>query len=272
VSGPLVEIKKRGGKMELTITKDRKDLERLEGVIQKNIGAFYEVGRALMEIRDRELYLLKNGGGFQTFEAYCKGAWDMSRRHAYRLMDSCSVIQAIKCDQLDTSPATESQTRPLSKLGPQQQREAWAKAVETAPEGKVTAAHVYKIVKEMTEPAPPPAPKAPPKLTPTIPEHAVYFATIAISQLERISDDDPTKDKALRKVITKAVSMLPEQEKPKSRKAIIERKVLDPEFKEAFDLIFVAIKNQIAMKWRIMSKEAALEYVNILKDVLEIQK
>lgn len=185
--------------MELTITKDKQELERLEGVIQKNIGAFYEVGRALMQIRDRELYLLKNGGGFQTFEAYCKGVWDMSRRHAYRLMESCGVIETVKCDQLVT-PTTESQTRPLSKLEPQQQREAWAKAVETAPEGKVTAAHVYKIVKEMTEPVAPPAPKAAPKLTPTIPEHAIYFATIAISQLERISDDDPTRDKALRMV------------------------------------------------------------------------
>jgi len=37
---------------------------------------------------------------------------------------------------------TEYQIRPLSKLEPAQQREAWQKAVATAPEGKVTAAHV----------------------------------------------------------------------------------------------------------------------------------
>jgi hypothetical protein len=39
------------------------------------------------------------------------------------------------------------------------------------------------------------------KLQPTIPEHAVYFAQIAISQLERISDDDPTRGKALIMVV-----------------------------------------------------------------------
>lgn len=60
----------------------------------------------------------------------------MSKMHAYRLMDSCKVIEVLKSNQLVT-PVTEYQTRPLSKLEPDQQREAWQKAVETAPEGKV---------------------------------------------------------------------------------------------------------------------------------------
>lgn len=49
-------------------------------------------------------------------------------------------------------PETERQTRPLVKLEPEQQCEAWQKAVETAPEVKVTAAPVSKVVKEMTDP------------------------------------------------------------------------------------------------------------------------
>jgi len=32
---------------------DKIGLERLEGIIQKNIGAFYDTGRALMEIKSR---------------------------------------------------------------------------------------------------------------------------------------------------------------------------------------------------------------------------
>ena len=44
----------------------------------------------------------------------------------------------------------ERQIRPLARLEPEQQRTAWQKAVETAPEGKVTAAHVSKVVKEIT--------------------------------------------------------------------------------------------------------------------------
>jgi hypothetical protein len=180
--------------MEAVIARNTEDLERLEGIIKTNIGAFYEVGRALMEIRDKGLY--KDVLGFDTFEAYCKERWDMSKRHAYRLMDSFKVIDTVKSDQLVT-PQTESQARPLARLEPDQQREAWKQAVETAPEGKVTAAHVYKIVRDMTEPVTKPEK---PKPEPHIPEHAVYFAQIAISQLERISADDPTREKAINMV------------------------------------------------------------------------
>lgn len=182
--------------MELAIVRNREELAKLEEVIQRNIGAFYEVGRALMEIRDKGLY--KDVLGFDTFEAYCKERWDMSKMHAYRLMDSFKVVEAVKSNQLVT-PQTESQTRPLARLEPDQQRIAWKQAVETAPEGKVTAAHVYKIVKGMTEPEETKK-KAPVELKPHIPEHGIYLAQIAISQLERISADDPTREKAFNMV------------------------------------------------------------------------
>lgn len=42
-------------------------------------------------------------------------------------------------------PATETQARPLAILEPEIQREVWAKSVETAPNGKVTAAHVQPV-------------------------------------------------------------------------------------------------------------------------------
>ena len=58
--------------MENVITKNKTRLEHLEGVINRNLQSFYEVGRALMEIRDNELYKVKNGGGYGTFEAYCQ--------------------------------------------------------------------------------------------------------------------------------------------------------------------------------------------------------
>jgi len=178
--------------MENAITKNTVELEQLETVIKQNIGAFYEVGRALMEIRDKGLY--RDVLGYETFEAYCKARWDFARRTAYQFIDSVKVIENVRnCAQ---TPANEYQTRPLARLEPDQQREAWQKAVATAPEGKVTAAHVSKVVKEITGEQP----KQKPEPKPTIPEHAVYFATIAISQLERISDDDPTRGKALNMV------------------------------------------------------------------------
>ena len=39
--------------MEITIIKDKQDLERLEGIIEKGMQTFYEVGKALTEIKTR---------------------------------------------------------------------------------------------------------------------------------------------------------------------------------------------------------------------------
>jgi hypothetical protein len=136
--------------MELIITKDKADLERLEGIIHKNLQSFYEVGRALMEIRDKELYKIKNGGEYGTFEAYCRAVWDFTRIRAYQLIESVAVRENL-LTQVNIEPKSEKQIRPLVKLKADQQREAWQKAVDTAPDGKVTASHVYKIVKEMSE-------------------------------------------------------------------------------------------------------------------------
>jgi len=111
-------------------------------------------------------------------------------------MDDVSSIDDIP------KPANQLQTRPLEKLSSEKRCEAWQKAVETAPEGKVTAAYVYKIVKEMTGPAQLKTPVGgSPPLQPHIPEYAMQLAKIAISQLERINDDDPTKEKALKMVL-----------------------------------------------------------------------
>ena len=134
--------------MELAITKNTQRLKELENVITRNLQSFYEVGRALMEIRDNELYKIKNGGGYGTFEAYCQDTWNLSRPRAYQLIESAKVKNNLST--VVDIPKTESQTRPLSKLQPQQQKEAWQKAVDTAPEGKITASHVEKIVNEVT--------------------------------------------------------------------------------------------------------------------------
>lgn len=134
--------------MELAITKNAQRLSELENIINRNLQSFYEVGRSLMEIRDNELYKIKNGGVYDTFEAYCKDVWSMTDRYARNLISSTKVINNVRTGTI--VPLTESQTRPLARLEPDQQREAWQKAVDTAPGGKVTAAHVANVVKEVT--------------------------------------------------------------------------------------------------------------------------
>jgi len=129
-----------------TIVDLKQDLESLEGIIRVNLKAFYEVGRALLEIRDRKLYC--DVKGYATFEEYCRAEWDFTGRYARNLMASTRVIENIGSGTI--VPLTESQARPLAKLQPDQQREVWQQAVETAPEGKVTARHVAKVVSEVT--------------------------------------------------------------------------------------------------------------------------
>jgi len=172
--------------MEIAIVKQ--DLETLEGVIKKNLAAFYEVGRALMEIRDRRLY--KEVKGYKTFEEYCRVEWDFSKTHANRLIESTKTIEVLTPIGVK-APTTESQTRPLTQLEPEQQVEAWEEAVETAPDGKVTAAHVTRVVEKVK-----PDSNYQHRAT-----GALQFATIAISQLERIKDSDPQKEEAFDRVL-----------------------------------------------------------------------
>lgn len=122
-------------------------LKDLKEVIEKNLKSFYEVDSALTKIRNKKLYLHKKGGAYQTFEAYCKEVWDFQRAHAYRFIDAAKVIENVS-ESETKKPVNLEQTRPLFQLkdNPEQQRIAWAKAVETAPGGKITAAHVAKVV------------------------------------------------------------------------------------------------------------------------------
>jgi hypothetical protein len=48
-------------------------------------------------------------------------------------------------------PANERQARPLTELEPEAQRLAWEVVIETAPQGKVTAAHVKSVVTVLKE-------------------------------------------------------------------------------------------------------------------------
>lgn len=133
--------------MELAIN-GRGRLDELELVINKNMRAFYEIGTALKEIRDSRLY--KNVLGYDTFEDYCRERWDMSRIHGHRLIESSQVYDNL-LPTGNIHPTSERQARPLTRLSPPLQIEAWTKVIDTAPDGKVTAVHVSRVVCEFVE-------------------------------------------------------------------------------------------------------------------------
>ncbi len=125
--------------------------------------AFYEAGKALKEIRDRHLYRSTH----KTFEEYCADRFAFTRRRPYQLIDASIIVDNIlsEVDRMCTNrtqndgndkiqmctnrtqilPTSEWQVRPLTKLEPEQQAEAWTQAVENAG-GKVPSHRIVKSI------------------------------------------------------------------------------------------------------------------------------
>ncbi|MBG1263718.1 hypothetical protein, partial [Nostoc commune] len=118
--------------------------------------AFFEAGKALMELRDRRLYRSTH----KTFEDYCSDRFSYTHRHVNYLIAGSLIVENIimgtnssqneKADEMGTNssqilPTSEVQVRPLAKLEPQQQPEAWQQAVEQA-KGKVPSGRIVKDV------------------------------------------------------------------------------------------------------------------------------
>ncbi len=121
------------------------ELDSHEEVIRKGLETFQAVGAALVAIRDGRLYRISHA----TFETYCQDRWSISRPQSYRLMAASEVAENLSPLGDTVPPLTnERQARALSKLEPEQQREAWVEAVATAPNGVVTAAHVQEVVEK----------------------------------------------------------------------------------------------------------------------------
>lgn len=205
---------------ELTIQEVER-LKELEHVIKDGLYTYFEVGGALMTIRDLELYRATHS----TFESYCRDTFQISRAQAYRLIDSHNVqstidkaqainfIEQATSLQLETKnkeekeevlndlkrstlqkPQNESQVRPLTKLPPEKQVKAWRKAVETAPDGKITAKHVQQVVNTMTGKVTEKRKKDKPAGEAV---EAFQLAEMSINQLKQITNDDPKKADAL---------------------------------------------------------------------------
>ncbi len=130
-------------KGELLTPDERKVLDELELFITDNIKVFFGVGVALIRIRDDKLYRQTH----PTFEAYCRDRFDMAARTAYQYICASETVGRIKkCAQIARIPANEAQVRPLTRLEPDAQLQAWQMVVETAPDGKITARHVAGVV------------------------------------------------------------------------------------------------------------------------------
>ncbi|MEH1806270.1 hypothetical protein [Nostoc sp.] len=103
--------------------------------------AFFEAGKALMELRDRRLYRSTH----KTFEEYCRSRFGYTRMAATYKIAAATVMENLSTIGLQILPTNERQVRPLVALEPEVQRTAWQQAVQVAG-GKVPTGRIVKDV------------------------------------------------------------------------------------------------------------------------------
>ena len=124
-----------------------KTLAQHEVTIRAGIKSYLDVGEALCEISEQRLYREQ----FGTFAEYCQVKWNITARHANRLMRAFELVENLKSDPGVSSaaiPTTEKEGRPLQGLSPEQQREAVKLAQQKSP--KPTAIDHQAAAKEVT--------------------------------------------------------------------------------------------------------------------------
>ncbi len=107
------------------------------------------VGAKLLELHEREGW---KALGYSSWRECVMQEFDFQSSHVYRLLDFAKIQRVLSPigENGYPLPAAESVARPLAALpDPEQQREAWQTAVDTAPAGKVTAKHVEHVVSSM---------------------------------------------------------------------------------------------------------------------------
>lgn len=171
-------------------------LAEAEATIERGLATFWEVGSALMQIRDERLYRSE----FGTFEDYCQQRWNMSRRRANQLVDAAQMGTMVPIEN-------ERQARALTPLkeDPAEVREVYAEAErrgDTSSAGLtrvITERHPVPVESPTTAggggvPAPDDEPAPPPPVPPVDP--AAGYRARATAERSRVRDGLLTLDPA----------------------------------------------------------------------------
>jgi hypothetical protein len=85
-------------------------LAELEAVVDRGLQTFYEVGNALLEIRERKLYRETNS----TFQAYCQERFGFSDSRGRQLIAAAKTVTTVTAQGLP-APKTEREARELAR-------------------------------------------------------------------------------------------------------------------------------------------------------------
>jgi hypothetical protein len=113
-------------------------LAELKRVVTDNIQATLNVGVALREIRDRELWREEA----TSFQAFLIENWGVSRSRAYQLIDSAIITTELP-DSVSTMVDTERAARELKAVPPEERAEVVQAA---AVDGRATASSIREVV------------------------------------------------------------------------------------------------------------------------------
>ncbi len=111
------------------------------------------------KIKAKRLY--RGDDGTRTFEEYCQEVWNLTPQHTNRMIAFEDIKDTMKSEPIGSLLTHESQARPLAKLEPTTQKQAFTMAVESANGKQPTAAQVEQAVEDLDIPEPAPEEKTP---------------------------------------------------------------------------------------------------------------
>lgn len=106
-------------------------LEELEGVIERGLKTFLEVGYAIREIRDQKLYREQ----YSSFDTYCRERWGWSRGHAGRVAQAADTAEVLGGEYPMENLSQARAMYPHAKEDPEAARVVWSELNEGREEG-----------------------------------------------------------------------------------------------------------------------------------------
>jgi phosphopantetheinyl transferase (holo-ACP synthase) len=90
---------------------DIESLKKCEEIIQRGLHTFWEVGNALLEVRDKQLWAIE----YDTFNAYLAGRWKLKPAYAGQLMIAAGIRTELTAAAKEM-PATQENGKPAFEL------------------------------------------------------------------------------------------------------------------------------------------------------------
>ena len=150
----------------VTTASSESEFQRLDKIVREGIKNFISAGKALVEIKDNELWK----ESFQNWPAYCRSIKGLGRSDAYRYIKAGKIVielanqSPIGDKSSIPMPTAPAQLRPLGLLKDASQwYPAWSKAVSMADGDVPTEEQVKAVVNEIRYPDGPPKSQVTPK-------------------------------------------------------------------------------------------------------------